>query len=98
MQDTTTRRQFLKETVAVAAASTALPAVAAAAPASSEMPMIKLGNLSVSRVFLGSNPFFGFSHGNPQASGKEMREWYTDDRIMAVLDEAADLGINAVWT
>jgi hypothetical protein len=62
------------------------------------VPTIKLGSLVVSRVFLGSNPFFGFSHGNPQASGEEMREWYTKDRIMAVLDEAAGLGINAVWT
>lgn len=60
--------------------------------------MIQLGSLRVSRVFLGSNPFFGYSHGNPQATAAEMRQWYTPDRIMAVLDEAAELGINAVWT
>ena len=101
MQHDTTRRQFLKETVGVAATCAAMPTVAVAGTAgetSGEMPMIKLGNLSVSRVFLGSNPFFGFAHGNPQASAKEMREWYTENRIMAVLDEAADFGINAVWT
>ena len=60
--------------------------------------MIDLGHLKVSRVFLGSNPFFGYNHGNPQSSAEEMRAWYTPERIMAVLDEAADLGINAVWT
>jgi hypothetical protein len=96
-----TRRQFLTETAAIAAAvataGTGGPARATAA-ISRPLPMIHLGNLQVSRVFLGSNPFFGFSHGNPQAGGKEMREWYTDERIMAVLDEAAELGINAVWT
>lgn len=49
-------------------------------------------------MFLGSNPFFGYAHRNPQATGAEMRQWYTPERIMAVLDEAAELGINAVWT
>jgi len=52
----------------------------------------------VSRLILGSNPFFGFAHGNPQATADEMKAWYTDERIMAVLDAAADHGITAVWT
>jgi hypothetical protein len=100
MRHAATRRQFLQETAALAALTAAAPGArfAAAAKTSGKMPTIKLGNLAVSRVFLGSNPFFGFSHGNPQASGDEMRAWYTDGRIMAVLDEAAELGINAVWT
>lgn len=98
MKRITTRRQFLQETAVFAAAAAAMPATGIAGEPSGEMPMIKLGSLMVSRVFLGSNPFFGFSHGNPQASGREMREWYTKERVMAVLDEAADLGINAVWT
>jgi hypothetical protein len=101
MKHATTRRQFLTKTVAVAAAAatTGLVDKAPAARGSAgRMPMIRLGKLQVSRVFLGSNPFFGFAHGNPQAGAKEMREWFTDERIMAVLDEAADLGINAVWT
>jgi hypothetical protein len=63
-----------------------------------ELPKIKLGKLEVSRLILGSNPFFGFDHGNPQASGKEMCAFYTDARIMAVLDQAAEHGITAVWT
>ncbi|MFZ5829323.1 MAG: twin-arginine translocation signal domain-containing protein [Planctomycetota bacterium] len=95
------RREFLKQAGAVGAAmATAhcpLP-MAAAEPDADPMPMITLGTLRVSRVFLGSNPFFGFCHGNPQATGDEMRDWYTPQRVMSVLDEAADLGINAVWT
>jgi hypothetical protein len=97
----TTRRTFLERTAVAAAAAAATPAArlgGAPAPAVAGMPMIKLGTLEVSRVFLGSNPFFGFSHGNPQASADAMRAWYTTERIMAVLDEAAELGINAVWT
>lgn len=101
-----TRRQFLADGViaAVAAATAgrsaalAWPAQAAESETAAAMPMIALGSLRVSRVFLGSNPFFGFSHGNPQASDREMREWYTPERIMAVLDAAAELGINAVWS
>jgi hypothetical protein len=101
MKQTTTRRQFLRETAAFAAVAAAMRPAAVAEAAeepSGKVPMIMLGTLKVSRVFLGSNPFFGFSHGNPQASAEEMREWYTPQRIMAVLDEAAELGMTAVWT
>lgn len=62
------------------------------------MPAIKLGSLDVSRLILGSNPFFGFAHGNPQASPAEMKSYYTDAQIMTVLDAAAEKGITAVWT
>lgn len=95
------RREFLKQastlgTAIAAAQITGGTAMAAGKPAT--MPMIQLGQLKVSRVFLGSNPFFGYAHGNPQATAEQMRQWYTPERIMAVLDQAAELGINAVWT
>jgi hypothetical protein len=97
-----TRRQFLSNTVTIAAAAAVAGPLAgttqAGVPTAEAMPMISLGKLKVSRVFLGSNPFFGFAHGNPQGTPKEMRAFYTPERVMAVLDEAADLGINAVWT
>jgi len=108
MCDGTTRREFLGQTALIGAAVTGLRlaggAIAAEAPATgpaklaAQMPMIKIGDLRISRIILGSNPFFGFSHGNPQAPGKVMKEYYTSQRIMAVMDEAADYGINAVWT
>jgi hypothetical protein len=63
-----------------------------------QLPKIKLGNLEVSRLILGSNPFFGWAHGNPQGSDKEMRAYYTDAQVMSVLDAAAVQGITAVWT
>ena len=98
---TPTRRTFLKELLllgsAVAAARSADEVFAATLPPG-QLPKIKLGQLEVSRLILGSNPFFGFSHGNPQASAEEMKAYYTDDQVMAVLDAAADQGITAVWT
>jgi hypothetical protein len=66
-------------------------------PDAGAMPMIALGSVQVSRLILGSNPFFGFSH-KPDDTGARMCEFYTPERIMAVMDEAADLGITAVWT
>ena len=99
--DTPSRRAFLKEMLllgSAAAAARAAGEVQSAALPPGQLPTIKLGGLEVSRLILGSNPFFGFAHGNPQASSKEMTAFYTDDRVMAVLDAAAAQGITAVWT
>jgi len=100
MKRACTRREFLKETALIGAAAAAMRAggVNAAVAAPGKLPKVKLGTLEVSRLILGSNPFFGFAHGNPQASGEEMKKYYTEERIMAVMDEAAEQGITAVWT
>jgi hypothetical protein len=67
--------EFLKQTAMIsAAAAAARMADGAAALPKGELPKISLGGLKVSRPILGSNPFFGFDHSNPRASGHEMRE------------------------
>jgi hypothetical protein len=95
-----TRRQFLKATTVLGIAAGAVRASegTGASETLDAMPKIKLGKVEVSRLILGSNPFFGFSHKNPQATPEEMKQWYTPQRIMAVLDQAAAHGITAVWT
>jgi len=100
METRTTRREFGRELAFIGAAALAARCAGAdgADGAPGPMPAIKLGNLTVSRLILGSNPFFGFAHGNPQASSEEMRAYYTPERIMQVLDAAAERGITAVWT
>lgn len=94
-----TRRAFLRETAAIASAAAALRAAEGLADdaAPGALPKIRLGSLEVSRLILGSNPFFGFSHGNPQATADEMRAWYTPEQTAAVLDQAAEQGVTAVW-
>lgn len=95
------RRTFLKELVwlgSAVAVARAADDLAAVTLAPGQLPQIKLGHLEVSRLILGSNPFFGFAHGNPQASPQEMTAYYTEDRVMAVLDDAAEQGVTAVWT
>jgi hypothetical protein len=91
------RREFLKKSglaAAMAAMGRAAAARGAAAP-DKGMPRIRLGNVEVSRLILGSNPFWGYSHRNP-ALDEEMKRFYTDERIIAVLDEAAACGITTV--
>jgi len=98
MHEKLTRRGFLSEATLVAAAAATMRAVEGAngaEPAAKELPKIKLGTLEVSRLILGSNPFFGIAHQEGDA-GEQMRRYYTDARIMAVLDEAAALGVTAV--
>ena len=96
------RREFIKAGglmgAAALAAGAAGPAQVADPPAAKiveNMPKIKLGNLELSRFILGSNPFWGYSHKNPELD-KQMREHHTDERIAQILDEAASCGVTAL--
>ena len=100
METRASRREFLAEIAVLGAAAAVRAGETGSGPGGKpgEMPKIKLGTLEVSRLILGSNPFFGFAHGNPHASPEQMKRYYTKERIMAVLDAAAAQGITAVWT
>lgn len=92
------RRDFLRSGAALAAAGASLarvPLASAKAQAPAGLPTVRLGTLEVSRLILGSNPFWGYSH-KSAALDEEMRRHHTDDRIMRILDEAAACGVTAV--
>lgn len=59
-----------------------------------QIPKMKFGNTEISRLVLGVNPLYGFSHYNNNFSNA-MREWYTQDRVCEVLHRACTYGINA---
>ena len=59
-----------------------------------QIPKMKFGNAEISRLVLGVNPLYGFSHYNNNFSSS-MREWYTQDRVCEVLHRASSFGINA---
>ena len=59
-----------------------------------QIPKMKFGNVEISRLVLGVNPLYGFSHYNNNFSNA-MREWYTQDRVCDVLHRACSYGINA---
>jgi len=59
-----------------------------------QIPRVKFGNAEISRLVLGSNPFYGFAHYNNNFANA-MREWYTQDIVCEVLHRANGYGINA---
>jgi hypothetical protein len=80
------RRAFLQTPAALAAVAAAEPAPA--------IPTVEFGKTRITRLIIGSNPFYGYSHTN-RALDLCMREWYTQDRRMEVLHSAERNGINA---
>src|SRR5215213_2145692 len=80
------RRAFLQSPVGLAAA-----AVAESAPL---LSTVKFGKASITRLIIGSNPFYGYSHTN-RTLDLSMREFYTQDRKMEILHAAERNGINA---
>ncbi len=59
-----------------------------------QIPKVKFGNVEISRLVLGSNPFYGFAHYNNNFAAS-MREWYTQDMVCEVMHRANGYGINA---
>jgi len=77
------RREFLQSSacLAVAAAETVPP-----------IPTVTFGKAQITRLILGSNPFYGYSHFN-RTMDACMREYYTQDRRLEVLHAAERNGI-----
>ena len=97
-----TRRSFLQTTAAIAAgiggaraltAQTQQPAAAPRAASEVQVPKMKFGNYEVSRLVAGCNPFYGFSHFN-RSYDTAMRDYFTPDRVRAVLHQCTRFGIN----
>lgn len=80
------RRAFLQ----AAAGLTTTAALAQNAPAA--MPVVRFGKAEISRLILGSNPFYGYSHFNNLYSAF-LREYMTQDRRMDILHRCERAGI-----
>lgn len=81
------RRGFLQ-----AAAGLGALATAAAQTEAATLPKVKFGKHEITRLIVGSNPFYGYSHFN-RILDQCMREWYTQDRKMEVLHACERQGI-----
>ncbi len=96
-RDCTGRRGFLKQVSAAAMAGMAATGPAAELPpppaAVAELPQISLGEHQVSRLLVGSNPVLGFSYMGPHAD-QHMREYYTVERTVEMLEACEAQGIN----
>ncbi len=90
-QGESSRRDFLKSATTVAAGLMA-PKAMQAEP-HDLLPTIMLGPHRVTRMIVGSNPIYGYSHVNKQYD-QHMREWFTDERIVKLLLDCEKAGIN----
>jgi hypothetical protein len=83
------RRDFLKKS-GILAAATAQQAVASAAP---ELPQMRLGKYSLSRLICGANTFGGGSHLSVFFN-RQLRRYFTPEQIQKTLRRCQEVGIN----
>ena len=90
-----TRRTFLQSAIAASAiaAQSQEPSAPPRAASEIQVPKMKFGKHEVSRLVAGCNPFYGFSHFN-RGYDTAMREYFTPDRVRAVLHQCTRFGIN----
>src|ERR1035441_1157555 len=72
--ESNSRRSFLQLAAALGALAPA--AGKAAAQPVPPLPTVKFGKFEITRLIVGSNPFYGYSHFN-HTLDQLMREWYT---------------------
>jgi hypothetical protein len=92
---TPNRRDFLQQAVGIAAAGGAALASAAQAaePASALLPTVALGPHKVTRLIVGGNPVYGYSHFNRHFD-KHLTAWHTPERVIELIKRGEDCGIN----
>lgn len=86
-----TRRNFLGSAAAIAAG----PGAAKAVPAT--LPQVPFGNHKISRLIIGTNQFYGYSHFNSLFS-QIMKDWFTPERVAETLRRATECGVNTWQT
>jgi hypothetical protein len=88
-----TRRDFLHQAAGLATGG-AVAAVAGAEPSASPLlPTIQLGPHAVTRLILGGNPVYGYSHFNKLFS-EHQKAWHTPTRVVELLQRCEKAGIN----
>jgi hypothetical protein len=92
-----TRRDFLMHTAGMASAMAAVTVPTLAEekqqPSSDMLPTIKLGPHDVTRLIIGGNPIYGYSHFNKMLSQHQIA-WHTPERVVELLQHAEKVGIN----
>ena len=84
------RRTFIQLSAGLAAGAS----LSAAAPL---LPTVRLGKHQLTRMILGCNPLYGYSHAS-KLLDQHMREWSTTEHVCGVLQEAERQGINIFQT
>jgi len=89
------RRTFLKSSAGLAAALAVGPTASSGQePAATSLPTVRFGDYQISRLVVGCNQFYGFSHFDGVLD-QTMREWNTPERVCQTLLDCEQNGINA---
>jgi len=111
MSDDLNRRGFLKKSIAAPAAALALSfeeeallAAAAKKPAAGMpggsikgLPVGKIGNVTISRLFPGGNLISGFAHSRDLIYVSPLlKKYFTDNKVMETFEICEECGINTV--
>lgn len=95
--NSSTRRDFLNQTAGLAVGMSVLAGSAAAddkPQAGAEiLPTVKLGQHDVTRLIIGGNPIYGYSHFNKMLS-QHQTAWHTPERVVELLKHTEKVGVN----
>ena len=110
MSDNLNRRNFLKKSViaspaaalalsleekALLGATSRKPAAVAGGRSAKGMPMGKIGNVTISRMFAGGNLISGFAHSRDLIYVSSLlRNYFTDEKVMETFEICEETGIN----
>src|SRR4051812_7357305 len=85
-----TRRTFLAATALGALTQSRSPAADAQPDL---LPTVKVGPHTITRLILGGNPIYGYSHFNRLLS-QHMTEWHTPERVQQLFKRCEQAGLN----
>src|SRR6516165_3646518 len=95
--NSSTRRDFLNQTAGMAVGMSVLTGSVAAdekpQAGAGILPTIKLGQHDVTRLIIGGNPIYGYSHFNKMLS-QHQTAWHTPERVVELLQHTQKVGIN----
>src|SRR5262249_5504073 len=87
------RRDFLQQTAGAAAGLALVPGSGETAQQNSQpvLPTIRLGTHQVTRLIIGGNPIYGYSHFN-RLLGQHQTAWHTPERVVELLRRCEQAG------
>src|SRR5262249_26116530 len=93
--NTSDRRDFLQQTAGAAAGLALCRGGGDTAQQNSQpaLPTIRLGTHQVTRLIIGGNPIYGYSHFN-RLLGQHQTAWHTPERVVELLRRCEQAGIN----
>ena len=87
------RREFLASALCASGVAACAGTDAGGSSRGALLPTIPLGGYRVTRLILGGNPIYGYSHFN-RIYSQHLREYHTPERVVALVRHAVRCGIN----